>query len=371
LETAHSSLSPGIRSDISSLGAYLTGPTLEELAERAHLQVSDLIKLDANEHAYGTPPHAAAALQQSDASRYPDADACALRTALAGYTGVPAEQIVVGNGSDELLHLLCFLILEPGDEVITCEPTFSMYALCAQACGARVIALQRDERFDIMPARVLEAVGPRTKLIFLCSPNNPTGNPLPLALLEQVLALGKLVVVDEAYSEFAGTSVLPRIQQWPNALVLRTFSKFFGLAGMRVGYGLFPSAVVEALHRVRAPYNVNRAAQEAALAALNKDLALLQEQRDEVVRERDVLYEAISQLPGLHPYPSQGNFLLIQVQLPLSVSQTLDALARAGILVRTFSTERLRGAFRVTVGTPVQNARVLAVLRQSIAEKHS
>ncbi len=365
MDTAHSDLNLSIRPAVSSLAAYHAGPTLEEVATRAHLQVSDLIKLDANEHAYGMPPHAAAALSHSAASRYPDAEASALRTALAEYTGVPAERIVLGNGSDELVHLLCFLTLEPGDEVITCEPTFSMYALCAQACGARVISLQRDERFDIVPERLLEAVGPRTKLIFLCSPNNPTGNPLPPALLEQALALGKLVVVDEAYIEFGGAAALPRLQQWPNVLVVRTFSKFFGLAGLRVGYGLFPPVLVEALHRVRAPFNVNRAAQEAALAALQGDLPLLRKQGEEVVRERDALYEALNHMPGLHPFPSQGNFLLVRLQPPRSASQTLETLERAGILVRTFSSERLHDAFRVTIGTPAQNARVLDVLQKA------
>lgn len=366
MERAKSSVSQSIRPAISSLAAYHAGPTLREIAERYHLQVNDLIKLDANEHPYGMPPHAAAAVKQSDITRYPDAAAGALRAALAQYTGISAEHIVVGDGSDELLHLLCFMTLEPGDEVITLEPTFSVYALSAQQCGARVISIQRDEHFDAVPSPLLEAVGPRTKLIFLCSPNNPTGNPLPLTLVEQALALGKLVVVDEAYIEFGGEPVLPLFQQWPNLLVLRTFSKFFGLAGLRVGYGLFPPELVRAFHQVRAPFNVNRPAQEAALAALNGDLPLLSERRDEVLRERERLYEAIGLLPGLHPFPSQGNFLLIQAEKP---GQTLETLARAGILVRTFSSGRLRDCFRLTIGTPEQNARVLAALSQGVEDE--
>ena len=364
MEAANSIVSQSIRPAILMLAAYHAGPTLQEVAERYHLQINDLIKLDANEHPYGMPPHAAAAMRQSDTTRYPDAAARALRAALAGYTGIPAEHIVVGDGSDELLHLLCFITLEPGDEVITVEPTFPVYALCAQQCRARVIPLQRDEQFDIVPAQLLEAVGPRTKLIFLCSPNNPTGNPLPRTLVEHALSLGKLVVVDEAYIEFGGESVLSLFRQWPNLLVLRTFSKFFGLAGLRVGYGLFPAELAEAYQQVRAPYNVSRAAQEAALAALNEDLPLLLERRDELVQERERLYQAISLLPGLHPFPSQGNFLLIQVEKPLEARQALETLGRAGILVRTFSSERLRDCFRLTIGTPEQNARVFAALSQ-------
>ena len=368
METANNSVSQSIRPAILSLAAYHAGPTLQEVAERYHLHVSDLIKLDANEHPYGMPPHAAAAMRQSDASRYPDAAATALRAALARYTGVAEEYIVVGDGSDELLHLLCFITLDPGDEIITCDPTFSVYALCAQQCGARVISLQRDERFDIVPSQLFEAIGPRTKLIFLCSPNNPTGNPLPLSLVEQALSSGKLVVVDEAYIEFGGEPVLPLFQQWPNLLVLRTFSKFFGLAGLRVGYGLFPPELVEAFNQVRAPFNVNRAAQEAALAVLNEDLPLLLERRDEALQERERLYQAINRLPGFHPFPSQGNFLLIQVEKPLEVRQVLETLARAGILVRTVSFERLRDHFRLTIGTPEQNERVLAALSQAASD---
>ncbi len=365
MKTAKSSVSQSIRPAILSLAAYHAGPTLQEIAGRYNLAVTDLIKLDANEHPYGMPPHAAAALRQSDATRYPDAAATALRAELARYTGIPAECIVIGDGSDELLHLLCFITLEPGDEVITCEPTFPVYALCAQQCGARVISLQRDEHFDIVPSQLLEAAGPRTKLIFLCSPNNPTGNPLPRTLVEQALSSGKLVVVDEAYIEFGGESVLPLFQKWPNLLVLRTFSKFFGLAGLRIGYGLFPPELAEAYHQVRAPYNVNRAAQEAALAVLNEDLPLLLERRDETLRERERLYQAINRLPGFHPFPSHGNFLLIQVEQPLEARQALETLARAGILVRTFSSGRLRDYFRLTIGTPKQNEQVLATLSQA------
>ena len=364
METTNSIVSQSIRPAISSLGGYHAGPSLQEVAERHHLQLRDLIKLDANEHPYGMPPHAAAAVKQSDVTRYPDAAARALRAGLAGYTGIPAEQIVVGDGSDELLHLLCFITLEPGDEVITVEPTFSVYALNAQQCGARVIPIQRDEQFNFAPAQLLEAVGPRTKLIFLCSPNNPTGNPLPLPLVEQALSSGKLVVVDEAYIEFGGEAVLPLFKQWPNLLALRTFSKFFGLAGLRVGYGLFPLELAEAFQQVRAPFNVSRPAQEAALAALTEDLPLLLERRDETVRERERLYAAIKLLPGLHAFPSQGNFLLIQVEKPLEARQALETLASAGILARTFSSERLRDSFRLTIGTPEQNARVLAALSQ-------
>lgn len=365
METANSSVSQSIRPAILSLAAYHAGPTLQEIAERYHLQVSNLIKLDANEHPYGIPPHAAAAIRQSNATRYPDAAASALRAALEKYTNIPAEHIVVGDGSDELLHLLCFITLEPGDEVIICEPTFPVYALCAQQCGARVIALQRDEQFAIVPSQLLEAIGPRTKLIFLCSPNNPTGNQLPLAIVEQALASGKLVVVDEAYIEFGGEPVLPLFQKWPNLVALRTFSKFFGLAGLRIGYGLFPPELVEAFNQVRAPFNVNRAAQEAALAALNEDLPLLLERRDQTLQERERLYQAISRLPGFHPFPSQGNFLLIQVEKPLEIRQALETLARAGILVRTFSSGRLRDYFRMTIGIPEQNVRVLAALSQT------
>ncbi len=362
MEEMQSTLSQTIRPAIAALTAYHAGPTLQEVADRYSLQVSNLIKLDANELPYPMPPHAAAAVSQGGYTRYPDAEARALRAALAGYTSVPADQIVVGTGSDELLHLLNFITIEPGDEVITCEPTFPVYALFAQQCGARVVALPRDEQFDIVSPQLLDAIGPRTKLIFLCSPNNPTGNPLPHDLLLHVLARGKLVVVDEAYIEFGGETAAPLMQTWPNLLVLRTFSKFFGLAGLRVGYGLFPPEIAEALWRVKAPYNVNRAAQEAALAALQEDLPWLLERRDELVQERERLFAALERLPGLHPFPSLGNFLLVRVGEPLEAGPVVEGLASAGILVRRFSAGRLHTCFRLTIGTPEQNQRVLSAL---------
>jgi len=359
LEQTQSALRQNIRPAIAGLAVYHAGPTLQQVADRYGLQLSDLIKLDANELPYPMPPHAAAIISQGSLTRYPDAEARALRVALAGYTGVPVEQIIVGAGSDELLHLLCFLTLEAGDEVITCEPTFPVYALFAQQCGARVVALPRDEQFDIVPAHLLDAIGPHTRLIFLCSPNNPSGNPMPLDLFQQVLASGKLVVVDEAYIEFGGESAIPLLQHWPNLLVLRTFSKFFGLAGLRVGYGLVPTEIAEAFWRVKMPYNVNRAAQEAALAALQHDLPWLLERRDELVQERERLYAALAALPGIHPFPSQGNFLLARVEEPLEVALVVEGLARVGILVRRFPARRLADCFRLTIGTPEQNRCVL------------
>ncbi len=364
MEQISGRLSQRMQSILATVTPYQAEPVPQQKTTQPAGQQGDVIKLDANELPFGMPPHAAAVLAETtDGNRYPDAQATALREALAGYTGVPVEHIVVGSGSDELLHLLSWMLLEAGDEVITCEPTFSMYALAARQCGAQVVAVPRDQRFEIVPEQLLKAIGPRTKAVFLCSPNNPTGNPLPGALLRQVLALGKLVVVDEAYIEFGGETALPLLKEWPPLLVLRTFSKFFGLAGLRVGYGLFPPELAAAFQQIKLPYNVNRLAQRAALAALQEDLDWLRQRRDELVAERQRVYQALSTLPGLQPFPSQGNFLLVRVGHPLEISRVRERLSEAGILVRYFAHEPLRKCFRLTIGTPEQNGCVLAALQ--------
>lgn len=356
---------PIIESANASTSSYQTGLTPWEIADRYGFGIDDIIKLDANENPFGPPPHAALLLASNIlANRYPDAEARELRNSLEDYTGVPASKIVVGSGSDELLHLVCLMTLHSGDEIITLEPTFSMYAIYAEQCGAQIIALPRDEHFDIVPETLLRAVGPRTKLIFLCSPNSPTGNALPDGLLKQVLALGKMVIVDEAYIEFGGETAIPLLQSWPNLLILRTFSKFFGLAGLRIGYGLFSQVTADAFWKIKSPYNVNLAAQGAALATLNEDLPWLYHRRDEILAGREWLYKMLGNLACFKPFPSLGNFLLIRIGKPLEVRLVIEGLARAGILVRSFSHPYLRDCIRLTVGTSDQNATVMKVLRQ-------
>lgn len=369
---------------------YAAPPSVDSLAAKLGISPAQICKLDANESPYGPPPSVATTLQRLIArdndtainpGRYPDATATELRAALARYTSVPSGQIVVGNGSDELLGLLIDA-LTPGDEVVVCEPTFGLYAVAAGWRGARVRDVGLEDDFTVSPERLLAAIQPATKLIFLCSPNNPTGTPLArgtlLAALERVEAMaagneGPLLVVDEAYYE---VNALGGGEAWTAAAlvaegrrlaVLRTFSKVFGLAGLRVGYGLCPSDVAAHLRERKQPYNVNIAGLLAARAALD-NLDWLGDRAALLVRERERLTRELALLDGLRIYPSATNFFLADFGDQRVRESVWQALIERGILVRRPGGERLAGCLRITVGKPEENDRLLAALREILRE---
>lgn len=368
---------------------YAIPPSVADLAARLGISPAQICKLDANESPYGPPPSVAQALQRliaPDATalspgRYPDASATDLRAALAGYTGVPAEQIVVGNGSDELLGLLSDA-LAPGDEVVVCEPTFGLYAVAAGWRGARVIDVGLEDDFTVPRDRLLAAITPATKLIFLCSPNNPTGTPLAretlLAVMERAEALTSeqelpLLVVDEAYYEVNALgggeawTAAPLVAEGRRLVVLRTFSKVFGLAGMRVGYALCSLDVATRLRERKQPYNVNIAGLLAARAALD-DFDWLRDRATLLVRERERLIRELAAIDGLRVYPSATNFILVDFGSPTLRESVWQALIHRGILVRRPGGERLAGYLRITVGKPEESDRLLAALREILRE---
>ena len=370
---------------------YAAPPAPSELAARLGIPLSAICKLDASESPFGPTPKALAAIAALAApptellgvGRYPDPLAGELRAALATYTGVAAEQIVVGNGADEVIVLLCRVLLRPGDEVVVSGPTFSVYAMAAQHCGARVVDVGRTADFAVDEDALLAAIGPATRLIFLCSPNNPTGTLLPratvLAALERSRAVaaeaageGPLVVVDEAYYEFGALTddptawtAAPLLAEGERLVVLRTFSKIFGLAGLRVGYGLCPPVLATLLRTHKEPYNVNGVALAAARAALD-DGAWVQARAGELVAERERLAAALATLPGVRVYPSSANFLVAELGANVEASARRDALWEAllarGIMVRRQTGHRLAGALRLSIGTPAQNDRLIAAL---------
>lgn len=361
---------------------YAGPPAPGTLAARLGIPVERIVKLDANESPYGPPPAALAALAEyargGAAARYPDAIAGALRGALETYTGVAAERLVVGNGSDELIALLAEVLLEPGDEVVVSEPTFAVYALAATRRFARAQDAGRGgDDFTPDPARIVAAITANTRIVFLCGPNNPTGTPLPRETLLAALACaeelgrrgdGPLVVLDEAYYEIGALGGDPDawtaaalVSEGRRLMVLRTFSKLFGLAGLRVGYALCPPDIAEQLRERKQPYNVNSAGQVAATAALT-NVPWLRERAAALREQRERLYTALASFPGLRVFPSSANFLLVRVEggdaVPL-----WEALLSRGVLVRHFSGERMRPYLRVTVGTTEQNDCLLAALQ--------
>jgi histidinol-phosphate aminotransferase len=355
-----------IQPHLSQLTPYQAGKPLEELARE--LGLTDAIKLASNENPLGPSPRALAAIQEHLTSlhRYPDSHAYYLKEDLSRHLGIKSGQLILGNGSDEILDLLVRALVSPGDEVVSTAHTFLMYGLLTQAVGGvfRPVPLN-DMRLDL-PA-VARAVTPKTKLILLNNPNNPTGTVFYRAEWEAFLAAVPAtvtVVLDEAYIEFADDPEVPHglayLAEDRLLVGLRTFSKAYGLAGLRVGYGYGPSELMDFLNRLRLPFNVNRLAQVGARAALG-DTEFL-ERTQELVREgRSFLCQELTRL-GLTYVPTQANFILIQVGRP--GQEVYQAMLREGVIIRAMDAYDLPECIRVNVGLPEENRRFLEALKK-------
>jgi len=360
---------PAVRRCIEEMEEYVPIRTPEVLAEELGLKPEQILKLDGNENPYGCSPRVPLALAEfSSYHRYPDPLQEETRALLSRYLGVPAESLVLGMGSDELIDTLMRVYLEPGDEVMDFPPTFGMYSFSARVCGARLVEVPRVERFEIDLARAESALTERTKMIFLASPNNPSGNLPPRWQVERLLATGRLVVVDEAYVEFSSGTLVPLVAEYPNLVVLRTFSKWAGLAGLRVGYGVFPPEVMRQIWKIKQPYNLNVAAQVAVRESL-LDADRLLDRVKRIVAERERLAGQLAALGTLRVYPSQANFLLCDV-LEGNAVEIVEFLARRGIIVRYFRKPRLQNSLRISVGLPEHTDAIIAALKDwySISE---
>jgi histidinol-phosphate aminotransferase len=322
------------------------------------------IFLDANENSLGS---ILGNIQKVELSRYPDPLAEDLRKALAKYAKVKPSQILVGNGSDEIIWTLLMSFVERDEAILTFSPTFSMYRVFGDLLGVRVkeVLLEKDYSLDV--SKLLKKVSAKIKLIFLCSPNNPTGQTIPLRDIEQVLKSKKIVVVDEAYIEFAAKkSCVKLLKQYPNLVVLRTFSKAWGLAGLRVGYALANEEVVGALAKVRAPYSVDGLSQALALQALKKQKQM-EVSVQKILAEREKLSEALWEL-GLIVFPSEANFLLVKFPTKFSATKIYNQLVKQfGIVVRDFSKKPLlKNCLRITVGNDAENKKLIGSLGKVI-----
>jgi histidinol-phosphate aminotransferase len=342
---------------------YEPGKPIEDVARELGLDPAGIIKLASNENPLGPSPLGVAAATKALAQSelYPDGGCFALRQKLAARHGLAPEQFVVGNGSNELLELLGHVFLRPGDEVVMGAPAFIVYKLVALLFGARAVEVPLvNHRHDL--AALARAVTPRTKIVFLPSPNNPTGTANTEAeILAFVRALPEHVVFafDEAYAEFLDNppDLRPLIAEGRKVVGLRTFSKIYGLASLRVGYGYASAELAALLNRVRQPFNVNAIGQAAALAALD-DGAFVR-------RTREVNAAGLRQLEagftarGLDWVPSVANFLLVKVG---DGARGFAELQKRGVIVRPMKPYGMPEWLRVTVGTEAQNTRLLAAL---------
>jgi histidinol-phosphate aminotransferase len=352
------------RDTLDRVTPYEAGPSLEQLARE--LGLPSVLRLSANENPLGPSPKVIETLR-SEAARahlYPDGGSSALRQALGAWIGVDPSWLIVGNGADELIALLGRAAFDPGDEVLLPHPAFEPYSIEALLAGATPVASPLrgyDTDLDDMRRRVTA----RTKAVFVCTPHNPASTLVPRRPLRAFIeALGPdapLVILDEAYRDFCDDPETPDgvalVREFPHVISLRTFSKIAGLAGLRVGYAIARPEAIDRLNRVRAPYNVNRLAQVAAVAAL-EDRAHLERTRALVLAERPRLSEALRRRGATVP-PSQANFLLVKVGDKTGAVR--QALLKSGILVRDGAGVGFPGHLRISIGDAAGNARVLEV----------
>ena len=353
-----------VRPEMTSFRGYSACKSSETIAQKLGISVEKVIKLDANENNYGPSPRVVKALAAFGGYNiYPDAAQAELRGLLSGYTGMPCAQIVAGAGSDQLIDLIIKLFVASGEEIINLVPSFAMYRFYADLNGAKVVEVPRGGDFQVEVAAVKQAVTSKTKLIFLANPNNPTGTLTSIIDIKSLLEAGLPLVVDEAYFEFTGESAIPLMKDYPNLMVLRTFSKWSGLAGLRVGYGIFPPAISNYLHGIRDPYNVNVAAFVAVRESF-KDLDYLMGNVQKIVTERDRLAVELGQMKWLQVYPSRSNFILCDV-LKGNAQELQQKLEDQGILVRYYSEPRLMNCLRFSVGKPEENDILIDALKKA------
>ena len=355
-----------MRSHLLDMEPYEGVDPPEVLAQRAGVPADRVIKLDANENPYGPSPKVVEALAHYKAYPiYPDPQQRRVREAIAEYAATTADRVVAGVGSDEIIDLLMRLFLEPGDDVVQCTPTFGMYASFAQVCGAKLISVPRDELFDIDVTGIREAANQGAKMLFIPSPNNPTGNMVSEAVVRELLDTGMVVVVDEAYYEFAGSTVATLVPAYSNLVVLRTFSKWAGLASLRLGYGIMDPVVAERLMTIKPPYNITVASELALLASL-EDSDLLLSRVKALVQAREELSQRLAEFKELIPWPSNANFILCRGPQGRG-SWLYNELAKRGVFVRYYSTPPIEDFIRISVGLPEQNEALVTALREILS----
>ena len=360
-----------IREEILAITPYVPGKPIEEV--QRELGITNVIKLASNENPLGPAPRAIAAMQAAATGMhiYPDGGCVQLKEDLSKHLGVSPAHLIIGNGSDEVLKLLAEAFFRPGDEVVVATPTFGEYAYTARLMGVGLVEVKAAEGLEHDLERMAAAVTPRTKAVFICNPNNPTGGMKTRAEWERFLDRipdHVLIVLDQAYLEYVEDPAYPDgldyLESGKKLLVLRTFSKIYGLAGLRVGYGVGQPELVAYINRVREPFNVNLMAQIAARAALN-DEEFLAKSRALVREGKKQINQGLAEM-GLEYLPSAANFILFATPYPCR--EVYPRLLQKGVIIRPADIFGLPRHFRVTIGTAEENARFLQALREVLAE---
>ncbi len=352
---------------LAQLPVYQPGRPIEEVARELNLPASDFIKLASNENPLGPSPAAFAAMKKvlQNLHLYPDGNAFYFKQKLAEKLGVATGNLILGNGSNEIIEFVGHALMSPGDEVVVSQYCFAIYPIVTKLFGANLVTVPAKNYGHDLPA-MLKAITPKTKVIFVANPNNPTGTLAPrgevVRLINEV-PKHILLVLDEAYFEFlnAPMNLLPLIRngQKPNLILMRTFSKIFGLAGLRLGYGIGVVELISGLEKIRQPFNINSLAQAGALAALD-DVAHLEKTRANNFQGLHFLEKAFRQM-NLEFVPSSANFILVRVG---DGQKVFNELQKCGVITRPMSGYQLPKWIRISVGTPSENQRCVDALKK-------
>jgi histidinol-phosphate aminotransferase len=365
---------------IHAIAPYVGGRPISEVAREYGLDESKIVKLASNENPLGMPKSAQAAMLKaaSDLGRYPDSNGFELKNVLSRRLGVPTDWITLGNGSNDILELAARAVAQAGDEVIFSKHAFAVYPLATQAVGAKAIEVAPTKAYGHDLSAMLEAVkssGDKAKLVFVANPNNPTGSYLTAQELENFLTAlpaNVVAVLDEAYNEYLTPEqqydAIAWVKRFPNMIVSRSFSKAYGLAGLRIGYGVAQPALTDLLNRIRQPFNVNSLAQAAAIAAF-QDIEFLK-QGFEINRAGFTqLTQSFDEL-GLTYLPSAGNFVLVKVGEDNDAGARINLeLLKRGVIVRPVGNYGLPQWLRISIGLPEENAAFISALRDILASK--
>jgi len=351
-----------VRPEILGLESYLPGDSFPLASHLLGAGADKFSKLDANENPYGCSVRVQEVLASFDQYHlYPDPLQTGLRARLESYTGVKQERILLANGVSDLSDLMMRVFVRPGDEIIVCPPTVDFYRLFANLAGANIVEVPRDpQTFELQIDLILEAVNERTKLILIGSPNNPTGTITTPTDLVKLLKSRAIIVVDESFYEFAGNSAAGLVAEFDNLVVMRSFNHWAGLAGLCIGYGLFPQEILKHLWKVQAAYILNSAQALAAEAALD-DQRYYTSALSWLKNERGRLYRQLRKLNFLQPYPSQANFILCHI-VRGNAFAIKKRLERSGVFVKYLNSAELPNHLRITVGRPEDTDRLMQSL---------
>ena len=356
---------------------YTSGASVPDLTQRLNLDDQSIIKLDANENVFieldWIREKINEAIQSCIITRYPDHLYLDARDSLAKYLKIKSDQILLGNGSDDLLDVIVHAFLDNSSELITAEPTFSMYEFLTKIIGAKYVVSLIDENFEVNSDEILASISENTKIIILSSPNNPTGNQFSTEKLKTIIeGTDRILVIDEAYVDFAEYNLLNWINKYDNLIITRTFSKSWGLAGLRVGYAASNEEMINFLKNVQKPYSLNIIGQ-AIIPIIIHSIDYIDKTIQKIKEERKWLESAYQTVNNLKYYPSVTNFFLLRIlKEKFTANKLIEQLLNKGIIIRDRSDQpRLQNCVRITIGTHEMNEYVITALKNILGAKQN